>query len=57
MALVVSRDDFPLAHRTLAGNTRDLKTVQTIVTEIETHFGKSQRIWVMDRGVISEESL
>jgi transposase len=57
VALVLSRDGFPLAHRTLAGNTRDLKTVQTIVTEIETHFGKSQRIWVMDRGMISEESL
>jgi transposase len=57
VALIVTRDGFPLAHRTLAGNTQDLKTVQTIVTEIETHFGKSQRIWVMDRGMISDESL
>jgi transposase len=57
VALVVSRDGFPLAHRTFAGNTRDLKTVQSIVTEIETQFGKSQRIWVMDRGMISDESL
>ena len=57
LALVVTRDGFPLAHRTFAGNTQDLKTVQTIVTEIETQFGKSQRIWVMDRGMISEESL
>jgi len=53
----VTRDGFPLAHRTFAGNTRDLKTVQTIVTEIETQFGKSRRIWVMDRGMISDESL
>jgi transposase len=57
VALVVSRDGFPLAHRTLAGNTRDVKTVQTIVTEIETQFGKSQRIWVMDRGMISDGTL
>ena len=57
VALVVSRDGFPLAHRTFAGNTRDVKTVQTIVTAIETQFGKSQRIWVMDRGMISDESL
>ena len=57
VALVVTRDGFPLAHRTFAGNTQDLKTVQTIVTEIETQFGKSQRIWVMDRGMISDESL
>ena len=57
VALVVTRDGFPLAHRTFAGNTRDLKTVQTIVTEIEMQFGKTQRIWVMDRGMISDESL
>ena len=36
LALVVTRDGFPLAHRTFAGNTQDLKTVQTIVTAIET---------------------
>ena len=57
VALVVTRDGFPLAHRTFAGNTRDLKTVQSIVTEIEEQFGKTQRIWVMDRGMISDESL
>ena len=56
VALVVTRDGFPLAHRTFAGNTRDLKTVPTIVTEIATQFGKSRRIWVMDRGTISDES-
>jgi transposase len=57
VALIVTRDGFPLAHRTFAGNTQDLKTVQTIVGEIERQFGTSQRIWVMDRGMISDESL
>ena len=57
VALVVTKDGFPLAHRTFAGNTQDLKTVQTIVGEIETQFGTSQRVWVMDRGMISDESL
>jgi transposase len=57
VALVVTKDGFPLAHRSFAGNTQDLKTVQTIVGEIETQFGTSQRIWVMDRGMISDESL
>ena len=57
LALVVTRDGFPLAHRTLAGNTQDLQTVETIVNEIEQRFGKSQRIWVMDRGMVSKESL
>lgn len=57
VALVVTRDGFPLAHRTFAGNTQDLKTVQTIVGLIEAQFGTSQRIWVMDRGMISDDSL
>src|SRR6516162_6515980 len=57
LALVVTPDGFPLAHRTLAGNTQDLQTVETIVTEIEQQFGKTQRIWVMDRGMVSKESL
>jgi hypothetical protein len=57
IALVVSREGFPLAHQTFAGNTRDLKTVQHIVHTIEARFGKSERVWVMDRGMIDEESL
>lgn len=57
IALVLSREGFPLAHRTWAGNTQDLQTVQTIVTDIEARYGKSNRVWVMDRGMISKESL
>ena len=57
LALIVTREGFPLAHRTLAGNTQDLQTVETIVTTIEARFGKSQRVWVMDRGMISEDTL
>ena len=50
------RDESPgLPH--CSATIPDLKTVQTIVTEIETQFGKSRRIWVMDRGMISDESL
>ncbi len=57
VALVLSREGFPLAHRTWAGNTQDLQTVKTIVTDIEARFGKSNRVWVMDRGMISKDSL
>lgn len=57
VALVVTRAGFPLAHQTFAGNTRDLATVKRIVTAIETRFGTSERVWVMDRGMIDEESL
>jgi hypothetical protein len=57
VALVVTREGFPLAHYTWAGNTQDLKTVQRLVNAIEARFGKSQRVWVMDRGMISDEAL
>lgn len=57
LALVVTREGFPLAHYTLAGNTQDVETVEKIVTAIESRFGKSQRVWVMDRGMMSEENL
>jgi transposase len=57
LALIVTRDGFPLAHLTLAGNTQDLQTVETIVTTIERRFGRSQRVWVMDRGMISKEAI
>jgi transposase len=57
VALVVTREGFPLAHYTWEGNTQDLKTVQRLVSAIEARFGKSQRVWVMDRGMISDEAL
>ncbi len=57
VALVLSREGFPLAHRTWTGNTQDLQTVKKIVTDIETRFGKSNRVWVMDRGMISKDAL
>jgi hypothetical protein len=57
LALIVTREGFPLAHLTLAGNTKDLETVKTIVEMVEARFGRSQRVWVMDRGMISKETL
>ena len=57
LALVVTRDGFPLAHFTLKGNTQDLATVERVVTEVEKRFGRVQRVWVMDRGMISADSL
>jgi hypothetical protein len=57
LALVVTREGFPLAHQTLAGNTQDLQTVRRIVAAIEKRFGASNRVWVMDRGMISDDTL
>jgi len=57
LALVVTREGFPLAHFTLAGNTQDLQTVERVVLAVEQRFGRSQRVWVMDRGMISKDTL
>ena len=57
LALVVTREGFPLAHYTMVGNTKDVQTVRKIVGEVETRFGKSNRVWVMDRGMISDDTL
>jgi transposase len=57
LALVLTREGFPLAHYTLPGNTKDVQTVEKVVKAIEQRFGKSQRVWVMDRGMISKETL
>jgi transposase len=57
LALIVTREGFPLAHYTLAGNTQDVQTVKKIITEVEKRFGTAQRIWVMDRGMISAQTL
>jgi transposase len=57
VALVVTRDGFPLAHYTWPGHTQDLQTVLRIVTAIETRFGQRNRVWVMDRGKISDAAL
>jgi transposase len=57
IALVVSRCGMPLGYELFAGNTIDVTTVETIVTTMESRYGRSQRVWVMDRGMISEENI
>jgi transposase len=57
IALVVSREGLPLGYEVFNGNRHDVTTVEEIVTKIESQYGRSDRIWVMDRGMISEDNL
>jgi transposase len=57
IALVVSREGMPLGYEVFAGNRADVKTVEEIVGLIEARYGVADRIWVMDRGMVSEENL
>ncbi len=57
IALVVTREGLPVAYEVFAGNTGDSTTVETIVTSVEEKYGRAERIWVMDRGMVSEDNL
>lgn len=57
IALVVDRNGIPLAYEVFAGNRHDSTTVEEIVELVEGRYGKADRIWVMDRGMASEDNM
>src|SRR6202521_2943500 len=57
IALIVTPEGFPIAYEVLPGNTRDCTTLRDMLRKIETRYGKANRIWVMDRGIPTEEVL
>ena len=57
IALIVTPEGFPLAYQVMPGNTADKTTLRGFLQKIEAQYGKAQRIWVMDRGVPTEEVL
>lgn len=57
IALVVSREGMPVGYELFAGNRTDVTTVEEIVETMEARYGLAQRIWVMDRGMTSEDNL
>jgi transposase len=57
IALVVTREGMPLGYEIFSGNTTDVTTVKQIVENMEERFGKVNRVWVMDRGMVSGENI
>jgi transposase len=57
IALVVTPEGFPLAYEVMAGNTSDKTTLRAFLERIEKLYGKAERVWVMDRGIPTEEVL
>jgi transposase len=57
IALVVSHWGLPLGYEVFAGNRFDATTVEEMVNKIESQYGQANRIWVMDRGMVSEDNL
>jgi len=57
IALIVTPDGFPLAYEVMPGNTSDKTTLADFLKSIEDQYGKANRVWVMDRGIPTEETL
>ena len=57
IGLIITPEGFPLAYEVLPGNTSDKTTLRTFLRKIEEQYGKAERIWLMDRGIPTEEVL
>jgi hypothetical protein len=57
IALVLTEQGFPIAYEVFPGNTSDKTTLKGMLQKIQKQYGKLQRIWIMDRGIPTEETL
>ena len=57
IALIVTPEGFPIGYEVLPGNTLDKTTLRFFLQKIESMYGKARRVWVMDRGIPTEEVL
>jgi transposase len=57
IALIVNSEGLPFSYETFDGNRADVSTMETILRMVERKYGKARRIWVFDRGIVSEENL
>ncbi len=57
IALVVNVEGFPFSYEVFEGNRADVTTLEDILRSVESKYGRARRVWVFDRGVVSEENL
>jgi transposase len=57
IALIVNAEGFPLSYETVDGNRADVTTVEAVMRRVVREYGPARRVWVFDRGVVSEENL
>lgn len=57
IGLVVSREGYPLGYELFAGNRNDSTTVREIVERMEARYGQQGRIWILDRGMVSDANM
>src|SRR5213080_3039555 len=57
LAVIVNVDGFPLSYETFDGNRADVTSLETVMRMVERKYGKARRVWIFDRGIISEDNL
>src|SRR3954447_2610753 len=57
LALIVNTEGFPCSWEVFNGNRADVTTMEVMLRTVERKYGKARRIWVMDRGIVSEANL
>jgi transposase len=57
IALIVTPEGFPVAYEVMPGNTSDKTTLPDFLRTIENQYGKMNRLWIMDRGIPTEDAL
>jgi transposase len=57
IALIVNTEGFPLSYETFDGNRADVSTLEAVMRMVERKYGRARRVWVFDRGIVSEENL
>jgi hypothetical protein len=57
IALIVTREGLPLTYEVMAGNTADNTTLAAFVAKIEGLYGRAERVWMMDRGIPTEQTM
>jgi transposase len=57
IGLVVTPEGLPIGYEVFSGNTADVTTVEDMVEWMEAQYGQPKRIWVLDRGMVSEENI
>jgi len=57
LAVIVNVDGFPLSYETFDGNRADVTTLETVMRMVERKYGRARRIWVFDRGIVSDANL
>ena len=57
VALVVTPEGFPVAYEVTPGNTADCTTLRAFLNKVESLYGKARRVWLMDRGIPTEDTL